>query len=338
MGEIEQSYVVHSDPYLVWTNENFVEQGATQDFYLDLECGTTENYNNTFAIQLDEDIRIAPNSAVFVDGTEWGGLVQRRITSTDNVSIFQWEGRTWHGVMADKIIQPTSGQDYYYANGTVESCISALITKLGLSQLFAVGDCPGESVSNYRYHRYIDGYVGLCEMLTSIGLRPEFSVSRVGGNLTVLINAREIETMDEIADGELAVIEMTAEFLPPNHVIGLGTGELHERNVVHYYANAAGVVSTTQTFFGIDERVIKFDSPSAEDANLREGAIKELSDRQGAGEIEVELDDGTFANLGDYIVGYDQRIDVRMTVPVVGQVVQIESGVTKITCKAGGNL
>ena len=337
MGALEETYVSYTDPYLVWTNISFVEQGATQDFYLDLECGNIDDYTDTFSVQLDEDIILHRNDAVFVDGTQWGGLVLRRITSTET-SVFQWEGRTWHGILADKIIEPASGQDYYYANGTVSECISTLISKLTLGALFDVGDCPNVAVNNYRYNRYVNGYVGLCGMLASVGLRPEFRVSRIGGTLVVLIDVAEIETLDEVADGELAVIEMTAEFLPPNHVIGMGTGELKNRNIVHYYANANGVVSTTKTFYGIEERIIKFDSPAAEDANLREGAIKELTEAQTAGEVEVELDDGTFANLGDYIVGYDQRIDERVTVPVVGQVVKIENGVTTITCVAGGNL
>lgn len=328
--------IAYIDPYLVWTNAEFVEQGATQNFYMDLECGTTDQYNDTFSIQLEEDISIAPNSAIYVDGEQWGGLVQRRITSTGNLGVFQWEGRTWHGVLADKVISPASGQDYRFANGSVSECIADLITLLNLGELFAVGDCPSVTVSNYQYHRYVNGYVGLCEMLASVDMRPEFSIDRTNGEVTVLINAEYIETLAEVADGELAVIEMTAEFLPPNHVIGLGTGELHSRNVVHYYANASGVVSQTQTFTGIDERIIKFDSPAAEDEQLREGSIKELEEAQTQGEIELELDEGTYAALGDYVIGYDQRIDVRMTVPVVGQVVKIENGVTTITCKAGG--
>lgn len=333
MGEI-----AHADPYLVWTDETFTEQGATQDFYMDLDCGTDETYSNTFAIQLDCDIRIKPNAAVFVDGAEWGGLVQRRITDTGNNSVFQWEGRTWHGVLSDKIIEPASGQDYYIANGTVSECVSALITKLSLGELFACGDCPSESISNYQFHRYVDGYVGLCEMLASVDLRPSFRTSRTGGVLKVMIDVGEIATLDEIADGELANIEMTAEFLPPNHVIGLGKGELHERYVVNYYANASGVVSTTQTFTGVDERVIKYDSPSAENADLQEGAQKFLQDAQTAGEVEVNLNESDVANIGDLIVGYDQRVDARVTVPVVGQVVKIENGVTTISCKAGGSL
>ena len=330
--------IAYTDPYIVWTNDSFIDQGATSDFYLDLECGTTENFSDTFSLQLDEDIRIAPNSAVYVDGSEWGGLVQRRITSTGNESVFQWEGRTWHGVWNDKVIQPDSGQDYYIISGTVSTCVSTLVTRLSLGAVFAAGNCPNETITNYQFHRYVTGYVGLCEMLASVGLRPEFRVASNSGVATVYVDVKEIETLAELADGELAVIEMTAEFLPPNHVIGLGTGELHNRNVVHYYANASGVVSTTQTFTGIKERIIKFDSPAAEDAQLREGAIKELQDQQTAGEVEVTLADGTFANLGDYIIGYDQRIDAKLTVPVVGQVVQIENGVTTITCTAGGNI
>lgn len=333
----EVIYTAHSDPYLVWTNSSFVEQGATQDFYLDLECGVTDDFNDTFAIQVDDEIQLHRNDAVYIDGTQWGGLVLRRITSTD-VSVFQWEGRTWHGVFADKIIEPASGQDYYYANGSVSDCVSALITKLKIDDLFAVGDCPTATISNYRFGRYVDGYIGLTKMLANVGLRPEFRVGWDNGAIRVYVDVKSIETLDEIADGELATIEMTAEFLPPNHVIGLGQGELHERNVVHYYANSSGVVSATQTLFDMDERVIVYDNPSADDDSLREGAIERLEDLQTSGEVEVSLDDGTFANIGDYIVGYDQRIDQSVTVPVVGQVVQVDDGVLTISCTAGETL
>ena len=93
----------------VWTNASYVEQGATSDFYLDLECSAVgmnddPQEGNTFAVQLPESVRIAADSALFVDGTPWGGIVQRRVSDTTVEGVLQWEGRTWHGVLADRIV------------------------------------------------------------------------------------------------------------------------------------------------------------------------------------------------------------------------------------------
>ena len=318
----------------VWTNASYVEQGATEDIYLDLECkalGVNDDplKGNTFAVQLPESVRISADSAFFVDSTSWGGLVQRRVSDTTVDGVLQWEGRTWHGVLADRIVQPDAGQAYYTSTGTDTACVTALITRLGLSTLFEAGTGTGTAVS-FQHPRYKDGWTCLLKMLASIGERPEFRVRRTGGTVKVLIDCVTVSTLDELADGELADIEMTAEFRPYNHVIGLGQGELQDRDVVHYYANSSGVVSSTQSITGIAERVLVYDNPSAEHADLVEGSIERLQELQGQGEVSVDLDDEADVAIGDYVTAYDQRIDETVTAMVTGCVVKVENGI--ITC------
>ena len=326
-------------PLAVWSNASYVEQGATEDFYLDLEVKALSVNDdaadsNTFSVQLPEDVRINSESAFFVDGTPWGGIVQRRVSDTAVEGVLQWEGRTWQGVWADRIVEPAAGQDYYTSTGTDTACVTALITKLGLGTLFQVGTGTGASV-NYQHPRYKNGWTCLLKMLASIGEKPEFRISRTGGTVKVLVDCVAASTLDELADGELADVEMTAEFRPYNHIIGLGKGELSQRDVVHYYADSSGNVSSTKSITGMGERVTVYDSPSSEHADLVDGAMERLAELQGQGEVNVTLDEEADVTLGDYVNAYDQRIDASVTAMVSSCVVKIEDGITTCAWSAG---
>ena len=325
-------------PLIVWTNAALKEQGADADFYLDAEFGvdTEDEGNNTFSVQLPDDVSIASDSLLFVDGTEFGGIVQRRVSDTTQ-GVMQWEGRTWHGVLADRVVQPAAGNDYYTLSGTDAQCITALIAHLGLSTLFEVGDAPGTAVS-YQFPRYCDGFIGLCKMLASVSEKPTFSVKRTGGAVKVEIGAAAIRTLGEVADGDVADMQMTAQFTPYNHVIGLGQGELHEREVVHRYADANGNISSSQSITGLRERVTVYENPSAESADLIEGAEERLKSYQGEGEVDVDLMEGYEADICDYVKAYDRRIDATVTALVSKKVVQIQNGVTTVSCECGGQL
>lgn len=322
----------------IWTDAGFAEAGAEQDFYLDMELGTDtdDEGNNTFSVQLPEDVAIEPDGLVFVDGTEYGGVVLRRVSDTTQ-DILQWEGRTWQGILSDRIVQPAAGADYYTVSGTDAQCISALLSSLGLTALFDVGDTAGTAIS-YQFPRYCDGFKGLCKMLASVGLKPTFAVSRTGGTVQVLVGAAAQRELGEMADGEVADMQMTAEFTPYNHVIGLGKGELREREVVHRYADADGNISSTQTITGMRERVVVYENPSAETDDLIEGAEERLASFQGQGTVEVLVEDGFEADICDKVVAYDQRINASVTALVTKKVIKVENGELSVACEAGGAL
>ena len=322
---------------MVWTDATYEEMGATHDFYLDLECGTDtgESGNNTFSAPLPDDVMLEAGCALFVDGTQWGGVVDRRTSDTDVDGIMQWEGRTWHGILAEKALVPDSGQAYNTASGSVAACIADLITRLDVGDLFAVGDCPSETVS-YQYPRYPDGLTALFKMLASVDMRPTFEPTREGGILKVNVGAVGRTTHGDIADGEMADMEMTAELRPYNHVLALGKGELTQRVVVNRYADANGNISTSKTFTGCQERTIIYEDTNSEEADLIERAIELLQDAQGQSEVAVTPDSGMAAGLGDYIIAYDQRIDARVTAPITALVVKIDDGTESVDCTAGG--
>ena len=322
---------------MAWTNAGLVEQGATESFDLDMELDLVPNAQDTandFALTLPMAIRPAENAAVFVDNSPWGGLVQGRSSDTAVPGVLEWRGRTWLGVLADRVLVPPSGQEFNYSSGSVSECITALMTSLGLNGLFKAGDCPTESISNYKHKRYPNGMDALYDMLASVDMKPTFRAASNGGTLEVRISASEIATATEPVDGEGVDVFMFRDFTPYNHIIALGTGEGTSRIVQHYYADANGNVSGTKSITGLAERTYKYDYPNADAEDLAEYAVKKLAEFQGQGSVKVTLPDGSDLHLGDKVRAYDPRIDESVTARVVKCVVKVSNGIEECAWSA----
>jgi len=281
-------------------------------------------------------VRIAAGSAVYIDGGRYGGLVQKRISNSAVDGVLQWEGRTWEGVLSDRIVCPDAGQAYYTASGTDSACIGALLTKLGVTSLFEAGDGTGTNVSyQYPYPNKLDGFTALVKMLASKGLRPTFSVDNSGSSVKVVVDSAAIATIGEVADADLADVEICADMNPYNHAIGLGQGELQNRTVLHRYADSSGNVSTTKTITGMLERVTVYENVNDDAEALADDLEDYLEDLQGQGTVEVSVRDGSEAQLCDRVTAYDSRVNASVTVPISKQVVKVQNGIMTVSCEAG---
>ena len=135
------------------------------------------------------------------------------------------------------------------------------------------GESTGITV-NYQYNRYVSVYDGLKEMLKSVGYKMEIKydnelkAAKVGAVPIVDYSSR-IEYSSDMN----AHYYMTKEKCGVNHLICLGAGELRDRVVVHLYADAAGNISQTQTFFGADEICDIYDYAGASREDLINGGI-----------------------------------------------------------------
>jgi len=320
---------------IVWTNASLKELGATENFAIDLEADlvpTEQDDSNDFVVTLPMDIRLAAGSAVFVDGAPYGGLVHGRASDTDVPGVLEWRGRTWLGVLADRVLVPDAGQVYNVSSGTVSACITDLVSRLGLSTLFEAGDCPASSIS-YTHKRYPNGMDALYDMLASADLKPTFEPVQ-GAALKVRIGAEDIVTATEQVDGERVSMSMLSVMTTYNHLIGLGEGEGLDRIVQHWYADASGNVSNTKTITGLAERVYKYDYPSADADALAEYSVKKLEEFQGQGNVDVKLPEGAKLHLGDNVRAYDPRIDESVTARVTKCVVKVNGGIEECAWSA----
>ena len=51
---------------------------------------------------------------------------------SDGVSVVTYSGRSWHGMLAGKVLQPIQGQDYLKVSGPVNQVLSNLLARIRL--------------------------------------------------------------------------------------------------------------------------------------------------------------------------------------------------------------
>ena len=246
----------------------------------------------------------------------------------------KYSGRSWHGILNSKIIEPDAGEAYLVVSGEANSVIGGLIARLGLSDLFsASSEDSGLTITSYQMNRYIAAYDGIRKMLKTVNGRLRFSFE--GGKVVLSAHARGAYTDDNELDSDVLPFKAKRYFNPVNHLICLGRGELAEREVLHLYLNASGEIGTEQTFFGLSERTTTWDYPNAESREeLQMKGIEQFEKLRTADTLEMNLseDDDRF-EVQDVIGGTDHVTGLSAVSEVTKKIVTIENGQITISYK-----
>ena len=122
------------------------------DATLDMEVNDGErDFALTFSrSQYDE--RIGYDSRIFVDGTEFGGILGELATSTSTDTI-TWLGYTWRGLMAKKLILPPDGADYYTVNDELNNILRDLIEPM-FDGVFVVPEIDTSVTVSWKFDRF----------------------------------------------------------------------------------------------------------------------------------------------------------------------------------------
>lgn len=320
---------------LIYTNAALVDQGVLQDCVLDLAFGADEN---DFELEVPaEGVTLEAGALLYMEGTEYGGMVDgMRYTSADGVK--RYTGRTWHGILNSKVIQPDAGADYYTVSGDANTVLAAVLQRLALSDLFVAADgSSGLSVS-YQFNRYCGGYDGLCAMLTSVGGKLRMEVLGTGQvQLSAVPVARYVKENEW--DSDRMTIDATQLWHPVNHLICLGKGDLRERQVVHLYADTNGNLSTTQTSTGLAERVAVYDYSNAESLeSLTANGMAKLAEYQAGDSCKASLADSeTVYDIGDVVGVWDNVTGLSVETSITKKIVTISGGVVTVSYKTGSD-
>lgn len=265
---------------LIYTDVNNIEQGVISGYDFDIAFGSSENsFSLTMAI---DDNFLEPGCHIYVEGTEYGGIVDSVEIDTDKRTIV-YGGRTWHGILEKKVIIPPKGEGYLTVSGDANIVLATLIENCGLGELFdVVNDPSGIEIHNYSF-RYDDAYSGIKAMLFDVGAK--LKIQRVGKyvmlSAVTLINYATSEEWD-VSDKSFKAKAVANKV---NHIIALGTGDLEKRHVIHLFADRDGNIqpyskledvgaifmdkhyilnTSKQVLFGKDEIIEVLDYPSAE--------------------------------------------------------------------------
>jgi len=310
---------------LIVTDEARRDVAEIGDFDLDLAFGDTQN---DFVLTTREGPRLTAGCLVYVDGTEYGGVIDDITSDGERVS---YSGRTWHGILAGKVLSPLPGQDYLAIAGDAASAIGTLIGMMGLGDLFRATGGGRRLSGTYQFDRYTDGYRGMCRMLRESGMRLGM-VYEDGG---VSLSPEPIAVYGDDVDSDRATFRSKRRYRNVNHLVCLGKGELRDRAVVHLYADGRGIVSQAQTFRGVEERAETYEMTTSEAPELLAKGTERLRELQLQGEIDVTAEEGGSYAVGDYITGRDNGTGELVTSEVTKKVLRVEGGMAAVEYECG---
>lgn len=299
-----------------------------EEFELDLAFGSDEN-----ALKLEARAGEAPEEGqfVFIDGTEYGGVIDQASyeAGREASGSILCRGRTWHGILAGKRLLPDSGSGYLSVSGKAGDTLASLIERMGLSGLFSAAS--DDTLVSYTFDRFVDGYSGLKAMAKANGRK--VVMHRKGGK--VEISLPPVVDYANKVDSDLLDFTLTSVHRCINHLVCVGTGELENRAVVHFYADTVGNVSHTQSLFGVDEICALYDYSNADEAKLEEEGGKKLREYQTRGSVEVDAHDDIDVDVGDIISARDNAHGKTVSATVVKKIVQVSHGVATYRYEVG---
>jgi hypothetical protein len=319
---------------LIYTNGKRIDQGILNAYALDLSFGASEN---DFEITIGEnEPPIEPGAILYIEGTEYGGIADG-IKASTNGETTTYMGRTWHGIMNSKVIQPDAGKDYFVISGDANEVLSTVIARLGLSALFVADEEPsGINISNYQFARYCKGYDGIKAMLAANGAK----LNMAWKDRSVVLSAKPVVDYTQApVDGDIATLSVEQHNQKVNHLICLGKGDLAAREVLHLYVDQFGRIGDVQYYTGIEEITDTYDNSNAESSDeLRKGGIERLTELRNNDKAEIALPEteGLSYDIGDIVGASEIKSGVTVAATVSQKIVKISNDAISIEYKTGG--
>ena len=284
---------------------------------------------NTWSLKVRDDVPAVRDCFVYIDGTEFGGVVDDIETSSGKAGK-TISGRTWHGMLGTLVVCPPAGQAHAVLSGEANGCIARILELSGAGEPFAAsGEDSGIEVARWQAPRYCTAYEALTRMLAAGGARLSISFSRGTATLSA-VDAGAERRWSDTAGFDLKRVR------PVNHLVCLGKGELEARTVVHLYADSQGRVSRTQSIFGRAHMAETYELSQAEDeAELVEKGTAKLEEMQGSDEADMDdLPGGGYA-LGQVLTAHDVDRGVAVEKTVVKAIARVSGRSVRVEYQAG---
>lgn len=320
-------------------NSTFHEIGPTT-LNVDFEIGTAKDSTNDF--KLDTSIINKTNFyGLYIEGTELGGILN--IDESTNVTdLHVLHGLTWRGMLTKHIIEPPAGEDYKVVSGDLNAIIADLISDF--SPLFYASSIPaGATVTNYKINRYVSTLEAIDKLLNDNGYRLKLTVNKSASGQAIRIKAEAIAqtVLQGVYNNDLYIPMMyTKDNSGYNHIIAAGKGDLKDRQIVNLYLDQDGNVTTTQHFFGINEKTYFYDYSSVESIEELEKEattkLKEIANKKVLALSSTDSKDKRLMSLevGDVIKCVFPGGDI-IDAPVIKKIYTVQNGniVTQIKVK-----
>lgn len=221
---------------LIYTDKNRKDISVLSDYELDEAFGKSEN-NFSLKISLFEHC-MEPGCVVYAENTEYGGIIDTLNPNTKD-STLTYKGRTWHGILNSKVLEPDAGEDYLILSGEANSVLKEIITRLKLNDVFSVSEeDSGIEIIHYQCSRYPCAYDEIRKMLYEFMGKLTINCQMK----TVLLSVSPLYDYSADEEWDANQLDFTIEknYHPVNHLICLGGGDLKDRHVIHLFTDENG--------------------------------------------------------------------------------------------------
>lgn len=297
---------------------------------------------NTFSITVPDAVwaenPIQEGHLIYIDGTEWGGVVERIAHSTQDAAI-TIEGATWRGMLMRKVIEPPEGEGYL--EGTLEANdLLALVIGTIFGDLVEVStDDTGVNIA-YKY-RYAALGPALEADFEENGLSIGLTYS--ASDAALLVYARTVTdsspTIDLSQDYDIDMQSEQGAVAGYNHVVALGAGELANRDVLHVYRLDDGTTTQTPPSWAgtAYDKMIVYDYTNPESTeSLLKGAEDKLKDYAPQNGVSMDPSGaGLDIPLGDIVGARDRLLGFTASARALEKILKIKKGITTIETKVG---
>ena len=318
---------------LIYMDDKKRDIGVMKNFTLDLAFGEDEN-NFELSTVIENNV-CESGFYIYAEGTDYGGIIDQIKVNTSSNSL-KYIGRTWHGILGSKILQPDDGQDYLILSGDANQVLAELIQRMNLGDLFVAPDAPsGLTVRNYKMNRYIDGYKGIVKMLQSVN--GKLNITFRQGYATLTAKPLVDYSKNEEFDSSQISFEIKKNFKPTNHVICLGAGDLAERTVIHLYADKDGNISHTKSFFGMDEVCEVYDCSNAESNEELENGGREVIEKSwNSDSVKINFTNSSSVyDIGDIVGAKENVTGISIVQKIIKKIVTLKNERATISYKVG---
>lgn len=314
---------------LIFANEKLEDVGVLMEYEFDLAFGKDEN---NFELKVDIDKHCCKAGYfVYIEGTEYGGIVDGIAIDTASEEV-TYSGRTWHGILGSKIITPAQGG--LNIGGSVGECLANIIARVGLSDLFAVGASVG-NVNSRPLNAYTDAYTAITDILKNSGMRLHIEFNAPKATLSALPIVDY--SKDEQFDSDLLAFQIKKATNTVNHLVCIGSERADgSRLEAHLYADANGTISQTQTFFGLDEYALVYETSTESTDELIESGTEFLQKELIQDAIEIDLDDESDRfGIGDIVGAFENVTETEVAAPIIKKIVTVKNGRITISYEVG---
>lgn len=303
---------------LVYTKSDF-SIGNTNDFEISIEL-------------CDWNEKIKVGCRVYSPKSEIGGIIGgiKTDTASDTITL---TGYTWRGLLKKKIISPPKNEAYKKVSGDLNDILSEIVDNNFNDVIVAKQSKSGISIT-YQFDRYTDMLSGLSKMLLQKNYKLKIEYVQKESGMAGFVEVSAVPVFDYSKNIELSQ-DSRVDFISEqvsnacNHLIALGKGELTDREVIHLYADRNGVISSKQSFFGIDEVCEIYENTSSE--NLKEDALKEFSNRIAKSTFKMDIASlGLDVDIGDIVGGRDYITGISAKKPLFEKIITTENGLTSV--------